>query len=165
MKLRNETLPHLLADFDRGVNPELLLAFLRLQYLQMAAGVVTVALIVGMALVACTPPAVQTQTPRLRITNSGVQPIENLIVWFPEDQIEFGDIPAGATTESKDVPNGVYRYAAYRLEVEGQMITQPVIDWVGEEPLLADRFTYTLDFDPSRPQMQMVQLLEVTQGE
>ncbi|MCG8349532.1 MAG: hypothetical protein MI924_17335, partial [Chloroflexales bacterium] len=92
----------------------------RLQYLHMAAGVVTVALIVGIVLVACTPPAAQPQTPRLRITNSGAQAIENLIVWFSEDQIEFGDIPAGATTEYKDAPNGIYRYAAYRLEVEGQ---------------------------------------------
>jgi hypothetical protein len=61
------------------------------------------------------------------------------------------------------VPNGVYGYAAYRFEVDGQEVTQPVIDWVGEAPLDADTVTYTVDFDPSRPGLQMVQLLDVTQ--
>jgi hypothetical protein len=107
-----------------------------------------------------TPPA-----PRLRIINSGTQDIKNLTVWFPEDEIEFGDIPAGATTPYKHVPHGVYHYAAYRLDINGENVTQPVIDWVGEEPMPGESFTYTLDFDANRPQLQPIQLTNVTQDE
>ncbi len=105
------------------------------------------------------------QTPRLRITNSGTHSIQNLTVLFPEDRIEFGDVPAGGTTEYKHVPNGVYSYAAYRYEVNGQTITQPVIDWVGEQPMAGDSFTYTINVDSSRPELQRVQLVDVTRDE
>ena len=67
-------------------------------------------------------------TARLRINNSGTMDVENLTVLFPEDEIKFGDISAGSTTEYLDVPNGVFGYAAYQFEIDGQMITQSVTD-------------------------------------
>ena len=88
------------------------------------------------------------EVPRLRITNNGSVPINNLVVIFPQDRIEFGNIPAGTTTDYKDVPNGVFSYAAYQFDVDGETITQPVIDWVGESPMSGILFTYTIDFDP-----------------
>lgn len=88
--------------------------------------------------------------PRLRITNRGTLPINNLVVLFPEESIAFGDVPAGATTEYEDVPKGVFSYAAYEFEVDGQVVAQPVIDWIGESPMSGKLFTYTLDFDPAR---------------
>lgn len=101
--------------------------------------------------------------PRLRITNNGSVPIHNLVVLFPEDRILFGDVPAGTTTEYQDVPNGVYSYAAYQFEVDGQVVTQPVLDWVGEIPMNGTRFTYVLDFDPDRENTgDQIQLIEVT---
>ena len=127
------------------------------------AAVLSLLSLLSMSLVGCTSST--PQNPRLRITNSGMQAIENLTVLFPEDEIAFGDIPAGATTEYKEAPGGVYGYAAYRLEIDGQIITQPVIDWVGEVPMEGKSFTYKLDFDPSRPQLQMAQLIEVTKDE
>lgn len=63
------------------------------------------------------------------------------------------------------VPNGVYRYAAYRLEVNGQTVTQPVLDWVGEEPIDGAAFTYTIALDPGRPLLQIVRLISVTKEE
>ncbi|MEW5938529.1 MAG: hypothetical protein AB1750_02600, partial [Chloroflexota bacterium] len=102
----------------------------------------------GVILAGCS--SQEKQTSRLRIVNSGSFNIKNLVVRFPEDQIEFGDVPAGATTEYVDVPNGVYRYAAYQLEVDGEIVTQPVVDFIGEEPMSGTLFTYTLDFDTSR---------------
>lgn len=100
--------------------------------------------------------------PQLRITNNGSIPINNLVVMFPEDRVEFGNIPTGATTEYKDVPKGVFSYAAYQFEVNGEVITQPVIDWVGENPMSGILFTYTVDFDPNRAsQGDRVQLLKV----
>jgi hypothetical protein len=120
---------------------------------------VLLSLAAALALAACAAPQLN---PRLRITNSGTVPIENLTVIFPDERIPFGDIAAGATTDYADVPKGVYNYAAYELEVNGQLVTQPVIDWVGEEPIEGSEFTYTIDFDPSRPALQVVQLLNVT---
>lgn len=99
---------------------------------------------------------------RLRIANNGSLAINNLVVIFPEDSIEFGDVPAGTTTEYKDVPNGIFRYAAYKFELDGQIITQSVIDWVGESPVSGKMFTYIIDFDPNRANTgDRVRLIEV----
>lgn len=100
-------------------------------------------------------------TPRLRLINDGTYLITDLKIVFPKDQLEFGDIKAGATTEYKDVPNGVYRYAAYKYRLNGKEITQPVIDWVGETPLEGISFTYAIVYAPNKPQGQTIQLLEV----
>jgi hypothetical protein len=71
------------------------------------------------------------------------------VILFPKDRIEFGDVPAGATTVYQDVPGGIYRYAAYEVVIEGQKYEQPVIDWVGESPMPGNAFTYVLDADPA----------------
>jgi hypothetical protein len=112
---------------------------------------------------ACTE--VTPDVPRLRITNAGAATVTKLTVLFPMDQIEYGDIAPGATTAYRPVPNGVYRYAAYRLEVNGQTVTQPVLDWVGEEPIDGAAFTYTIALDSSRPRLQIVRLISVTKEE
>jgi len=90
------------------------------------------------------------QVSRLRITNSGSLDIPNFVVRFPEDNIEFGDVPVGVTTEYMDVPNGIFRYAAYNFEIDGVAMTQPVTDWIGEEPMSGVLFTYTINFSPNR---------------
>lgn len=100
--------------------------------------------------------------PQLRVSNDSSTSIENLSVIFPEDQIYFGDIAPGATTDYIVVPNGVYRYAAYEFDLNGQRITQPVIDWVGETPLEGNLFTFTINIDPNRNDWQIIQLIEVT---
>ena len=100
--------------------------------------------------------------PSLRIINNGSVPIKNLVVLFPQDRIEFGDVPAGATTEYKEASNGVFRYAAYQFEVDGQLVTEPAIDWIGESPMSGTLFTYTIDFDPDRTNTgDRIRLLEV----
>lgn len=113
----------------------------------------------GMSITGCASPAPPTQ--QLRITNNGKMTVENLSVLFPEDEVQFGSISPGMTTSYQDVPNGVYGYAAYRFDVDGEIITQPVIDWVGEVPLGGDTFTYVINFSSSRSQWEMVKLIEV----
>ena len=82
---------------------------------------------------------------------------------FPADDIVFGDISPNETTEYKEVPNGVFRYAAYTFEADGPVDGQAVIDWIGEGPLDGSHFTYALDFDPSRVnQNETIRLLKVT---
>ena len=110
-------------------------------------------------------PETNPQTPRLRITNVGSTPIVGLTVLFPQDRINFGDIPMGATTQYKEVPRGVYGGAAYTLRIGGAIVTQPILDWVGEEPMEGNAFTYALDVDPSRPQLLIVQLVSVTRDD
>lgn len=99
--------------------------------------------------------------PRLRIRNVGEHDLKNLTVLFPDSRIPFGDVPAGSTSDYQPAPNGVYNYGAYAFEVNGEVVTQPVIDWVGESPRPGQSFTYVLDFDPAREGMLMVELVEV----
>ena len=108
----------------------------------------------------CNLPAAN--APSLRIINNGSVPIKNLVVLFPQDRIEFGDVPAGTTTEYKEASNGVFRYAAYQFEVDGQTVTEPAIDWIGENPMSGILFTYTIDYDPNRTNTGgRIQLIEV----
>jgi len=114
----------------------------------------------AIALSGCNSPSVEVQ--RLRITNQGSIPIKNLVVLFPHDRIEFGDVPAGTTTEYKEVSSGVFRYAAYQFEVDDRVVTEPAVDWIGESPLNGILFTYTIDFDPHRTTTgDRVRLIEV----
>jgi hypothetical protein len=78
------------------------------------------------------------------VTNGGQQDIRQLAVLFPSGEIDFGDVRVGVTTEYKEVRGGVYGYGAYRFELGGEIVEQPVIDWLGESPLRGRRFTYEL---------------------
>ena len=100
-------------------------------------------------------------TPRLRITNNGPADLRNLTVMFPDSRIFFGEVPSGTTSEYQPAPAGVYNYAAYEFEVNGETVTQPVIDWMGESPRPGQSYTYVLSYDPSRQNMLMIELLEV----
>jgi hypothetical protein len=103
------------------------------------------------------------QVSRLRIKNQGTLPIKRLSVLFPDDEVEFGDVAAGATTDYKEVPHGVYHYSAFKLEVKGKMFTQVVSDWIGEQPMKEKAFTYMIDFSPNRDKSEIVHLIKVTE--
>jgi hypothetical protein len=108
----------------------------------------------------------ETQTQRLRIVNEGSTSATALVVVFPNSvRIPFGDVAQGATTQYSDVPGGVYRYAAYKLTIDGVIIDQPVIDWVGEVPMVGTAFTYRIDVDTSRPRGQIVRLVSATRDQ
>jgi hypothetical protein len=109
--------------------------------------------------------ATPAQTPRLRITNSGSNSAKTLTVAFPGSRIPFGDVAAGTTTTYQPAPKGVFRYAAYWLEIDGAIVSQPVIDWVGEHPMEGSAFTYAIDVDSTRPRYQWVRLISVTRDE
>lgn len=133
----------------------------------------------GLMLVGCIPASPATDTPtlgvsdtstptqvnpqRLRIRNAGATEIKGLVVIFPMDRIEFGNIAPDSTTEYKTVPNGVLPYSAYSYQIDGQVKDQAVMDWIGVLPLEGSDFTYTVDFDPSRfSQNEGIKLLNVT---
>src|SRR5262245_23816421 len=116
-------------------------------------GLVVAATILG---VGCAP-----QVSRLRIKNDSAHDIQNLTVIFPDERLVFGNVAAGATTEYKPTFKGVYQYAAYELDVNGKHVMQPVIDWVGEEPMRGLSFTYTLRVDPNATESLTVELVNV----
>jgi hypothetical protein len=122
--------------------------------------VFSIIMLIGM-LSACT-------AQQLRIMNSGDNDITGLYVLFPGPtadstaiRVEFGDIAAGETTEYRDVPSGVYGYAAYEYTLDGQVVSQPVIDWLGESPIEGQKFTYRIEFDPQQEPFNQIQLIEV----
>jgi hypothetical protein len=82
---------------------------------------------------------------QLRVVNVGKEDIEKLTVLFPNGEVEFGDISVGVTTAYQEVLGGVYGYAAYRLELRGRIIVQPVIDWIGAAPMEGPRFSYRVE--------------------
>jgi hypothetical protein len=102
-------------------------------------------------------------TSRVRVANGGSAAIQQLTLLFPKDEIFFGDVAAGATTSYRDVPGGVCRYAAFRFAIGGTIVTQPVIDWVGEEPMDGNAFTYAIDADANR--LPVIRLVSVTRDE
>ena len=85
------------------------------------------------------------ESQQLRVRNVGPTALAGLKVWFPDTAIAYGDIQAGATTGYTDVPGGVYRYSAFSFQHEGAERMQPVIDFVGEEPMKGERFTYDVE--------------------
>jgi hypothetical protein len=114
-----------------------------------------------------TTPA-RADTALLRIVNSGRQDIAGLVVLFPglatdpaSGRVEFGDVPAGQATEYREVPGGVYKYAAYEYAVDGGVTDQPVVDWVGETPMAGSRFTYRIAFDSSKRPGTQIRLVKV----
>jgi len=105
------------------------------------------------------------QGQRLRIKNDSGVPISNLRVLFPDQEVAFGDVAANATTEYQLFAKGVYGYAAYKYDWNGETVTQPVIDWVGETPMEGSAFTYTIQFDPNNPQLQRMMLTNVNRDQ
>jgi heat shock protein HslJ/Tol biopolymer transport system component len=94
---------------------------------------------------------------RLRVTNDSPYHLDRVVVIFSDERIAFGSLAAGETSTYRAVRRGVYGYAAYNVVVDGQTIDQPVVDWVGEQPLDGESFTYVLSIDPERPFMQQIQ--------
>ncbi len=101
--------------------------------------------------------------------NSGGEDIQGLSVLFPgptadseATRVQFGDVPAGATSSYQAVPSGVYRYAAYEYRLDGRLVLQPVMDWVGERPMDGQAFTYEIKLDLQQPTGGQIQLVNVS---
>ena len=55
----------------------------------------------------------------------------------------------------------VYRYGAYAYTLDGEPMTQPVTDWVGENPMAGRQFTYEIRLDPAQIQGGQMILVNV----
>jgi hypothetical protein len=111
-----------------------------------------IAVVAALAIGGCDEsPASTSSDSRLRIRLTGSVGLENLTVLFPGARVSFGSLPGGTTSAYRDVPAGVYRYAAYEFTIDGEAHRQPVIDWVGESPMEGRLFTYTIEVRPAGP--------------
>ena len=97
----------------------------------------------------------------LRVENRGSSNLQDLTVWFPSERVEFGDVPAGQTSGYRLVFGGVYQYAAYEITVDGERKIQPVIDWVGEVPLLPGTYIYVISWEKTRVYYPWIDLLDI----
>jgi len=97
----------------------------------------------------------------LRVENRGSGDLQDLTVRFPRGSVEFGDVPAGQISGYRLVFGGVYQYAAYDITVDGERISQPVIDWIGEVPLLPGIYTYIVSWEKTRVNYPWIDLLEI----
>ncbi len=121
---------------------------------------------------ACTFQANTAKLQQLRVTNNSDTDILDLVVLFPgldgnseANRVEFGDIKAGQTTEYKDVPSGVYKYAAYEYTLDKHSVSQFVIDWVGERPMAGNKFTYQIILDTNKVEGDQIVLVAVVVDE
>ena len=130
---------------------------------------IAIAVCVVLACASCgpkaTPPAAtgpSAPPQRLRIFNEGPNAVTALVVMFPDASVSFGTVAPGVTTNYRDVPRGVYGYAAYRHRINGVVITQTVMDWTAEAPMTGTEFTYRISVDTSRRGGWAVRLVSAT---
>jgi hypothetical protein len=109
---------------------------------------------------------------KLRVTNQSSYTIHDLFVRFPEEMVKFGDVLPGETTDYQVVSQGVYRYAGYKIELNGQVYEQVPYDFLGESPMNGKAFTYVLILDPIRKTdpvqktgIEVIQLVQVKQDQ
>ena len=142
---------------------------------QRERAVLGVLLVAGLSLAACSASPPTTASPlatqevrsgaSLRVTNAGARSIEGLTVIFPDERVAFGDVAVGSTTTYRGVSKGVFRYAAYEYRVGASTVSQPVIDWVGEEPMPGQAFTYALEAVEGPPRGVNIRLLSTTRDQ
>jgi hypothetical protein len=98
------------------------------------------------------------ETSHIRLWNRSEQDMENVLVEYPSQIEEYGDIPAGQVTDYRAV-DFAYGYAYIRLTVDGKELVLQPIDYVGEVPLEPRYFTYALDIVDGRIAHQLLQVV------
>jgi hypothetical protein len=81
---------------------------------------------------------------QIRLTNLSDIDFENVTITFVSEEIDYGALPAGATSGYQTVKEA-YRYAAIFITSNGQTQNMFPIDYVGETPLATGRYIYALD--------------------
>lgn len=85
----------------------------------------------------------------IRVENASASLMEDVLVWFPDQRVEYGDVEPGAAT-AYQVIDKAYRYAYVEAAVEGDTLVLQPIDYVGETLLEGGRYTYRLDLFDGR---------------
>jgi hypothetical protein len=84
----------------------------------------------------------------IRIKNVSDVELKNVIVQFPTQKEDYGNIHPGNTTGYRKVDKA-YGYAHIQSEIEGmEAVIQPE-DYMGEKLLPTGKYTYTLTYNPN----------------
>jgi hypothetical protein len=87
---------------------------------------------------------------RVRVRNASATDFESVRVTLPEDgEHDLGRVPA-AGRSAFVAATRAYRYAGFRVRVEGRDLLLQPIDYVGERPLAPGDYDYVLDVDDGR---------------
>ncbi len=83
----------------------------------------------------------------IRVSNRGDIELQNVLVKFPSQTEEYGNIPPGQTTTYRKVTKA-YGYAYVQAVFGGQEAVLQPEDYVGEHLLSGGNFTYVLKNNP-----------------
>ncbi len=79
----------------------------------------------------------------IRVENVSASVMEDVLVWFPDQRVVYGDVEPGGTS-AYEVVREAYRYAYVETVVQGDTLALQPIDYVGESLLDGGRYTYRL---------------------
>lgn len=86
----------------------------------------------------------------LRVRNASDVDFDNVVVIFPEQhRVDYGRVAKGAGSRYERT-RVAYRYAAFRITIQGRVLTLDPVDYVGEQPLEPGRHTYAVGVDGNR---------------
>ena len=94
----------------------------------------------------CTGVEPEEEPVRIRVENASSLQMNNIQVQFPEENVNYGDLPPGEESEYATVSKA-YRYAFVSTTAGGNEIILQPIDFVGEKLLEPGSYTYILDIN------------------
>lgn len=97
----------------------------------------------------------ETDAVRIRIANVSDVPFEHVTWHSGEGQAEYDEVPSGAHTVYKVVPEA-YRYGAVEVEVAGKTHEYQPIDYMGEVTLRPGDYTVAIDLENGRVRQELL---------
>ncbi|MCA9757136.1 MAG: hypothetical protein KDA27_15130 [Candidatus Eisenbacteria bacterium] len=80
----------------------------------------------------------------LRVRNASSADYSSVRVRFPSVEVNYGTVEAGGTSGYRKLATA-YRYGYVEVESVGDTYRLTPVDYVGEEPLEAGHYTFSLD--------------------
>jgi hypothetical protein len=90
----------------------------------------------------------------IRIGNDSPNAFTSVAVIFPADEVDYGAVSAGGVSNYRPV-SVAYRFARVDVRIGSTELRIQPFDYVGEEPLLPGRYTYSLYFIDSYLQLEL----------
>lgn len=98
----------------------------------------------ALTLLGCSNPFGPSGGVNVRVANNSSFSFDRVEVVFPENRVDYGGVRANGVSEYAPV-TAAYRYAYIEVQIGGQVLKIQPIDYVGETPLEAGRYTYQLN--------------------
>lgn len=92
---------------------------------------------------------------QIRVANRSSLPFHQVVIGFPAGREEYGAVVPQGRTGYRQVAEA-YRYAYVKVQAGGRELVLQPIDYVGETPLEAGRYTYVLGVDAAQENLTLV---------